>query len=70
MTLVLFIATQSIDFRGRVHLSLEAFSSSFADLDLTAPLRFEHLRGGDATTRIRIEDGVDDVSTARLQILG
>jgi hypothetical protein len=63
-------ATQSVDFPGRINLSLEAFSSSFADLNLAAPLRFEHLRGSDATTRIWIEDGVDDISTARLQIPG
>ncbi len=44
----------------------KALLAGLAHLDLTTPFGLEDLRGGDATPRIGIEDGVDDVSTASL----
>lgn len=39
--------------------------AGFAHFNLSAPFRLQDLRGGDATARIGIEDGIDDISTAR-----
>ena len=47
---------------------LEALCPCFANLDLAAPFGFENLRSGNAATRVGIEDGVNDISAASLQI--
>ena len=52
--------------KGTLLVSLMSFLACTTELDLPAPLGLEHLRGGDAARRVRIEDGVDDVATARL----
>lgn len=46
----------------------EALLAGLAKLNLATPFRLEDLRCGDASTRIRVEDGVDDISTPRLMV--
>lgn len=45
----------------------EPLFTGAANLDLTTPFRLEHLRRRDTTSRVGIEDRVDDISTPGLE---
>lgn len=49
-------------------VSLQTLLASLAQLDLASPLGAQDLRGRDASRRIGIEDGIDDVTTAGLKV--
>ena len=42
------------------------FFRRLADLDLSTPLRLEHLRGCDSARRVRVEYRIDHVAASRL----
>lgn len=50
----------------RVNGLSQTFFASFADLDLSAPLRLENLRSGNAARRIGVKNRIDDIAAARL----
>ena len=48
---------------------LDAFFASFAQFDLSAPLRLENLGSSNPARRVGIQNGVDDITAAGLPML-
>lgn len=58
----------SLFFFSRRRRRLNPLLARLTQLHLTTPLGLQHLARRDATARIRVEDGVDDISAAGLSI--